>query len=77
MARSPRPSESAAASELWERLLALCPTEHHRLLHLRRRGASAREIAAEVGIHEGSVRRVLRDLAVRLACASPAAEVGR
>src|SRR5687768_13861546 len=32
----PRPSEAAAAGELWDRLLALCPTEHHRLLVLRR-----------------------------------------
>jgi RNA polymerase sigma factor (sigma-70 family) len=69
----PRPSESAQARELWERLLALCPSEHHELLRLRRRGASAREIAGQVGIHEGSVRRILRDLAVRLACTSPSA----
>jgi RNA polymerase sigma-70 factor (ECF subfamily) len=68
----PRPSESAAAGELWERLLALCPPEHHQLLRLRRRGATAGEIAARVGMHEGSVRRVLRDLSVRLACAVPA-----
>ena len=64
----PRPSESAAAEELWERLLALCPPEHHLMLRLRRQGASAGEIAAQVGMHEGSVRRVLRDLSVRLAC---------
>ena len=71
----PRPSESVAAAELWERLLALCPPEHHELLRLRRAGASASEIAARVGIHEGSVRRVLRDLSVKLACsASPAGE---
>src|SRR5687768_15623341 len=50
----PRPSESAAAAELWERLLALCPPAHHRVLVLRRQGASAREIATEVGMHEGS-----------------------
>src|SRR4029453_9702628 len=50
----PPPSESAAAVELWERLLALAPPEHHRLLELRRRGASASEIAAVVGMHEGS-----------------------
>jgi RNA polymerase sigma-70 factor (ECF subfamily) len=68
----PRPSESAAADELWERLLALCPPEHHELLRLRRRGASASEIAARVGIHEGSVRRVLRELSLRLACATQA-----
>jgi RNA polymerase sigma-70 factor (ECF subfamily) len=66
----PRPSEAAAADELWDRLLALCPPEHHTLLKLRRRGASAGEIAARVGMHEGSVRRVLRDLSVRLACAA-------
>ena len=64
----PRPSESAAAEELWDRLLALCPPEHHRLLALRRAGASASEIAARVQIHEGSVRRILRELSVRLAC---------
>jgi len=70
----PRPSESAAAEELWERLLALCPREHHQLLELRRRGASASEIAVQVGMHAGSVRRVLRDLAVRLACSSNATD---
>ncbi len=64
----PRPSESASAGELWARLLAVCPPEHHQLLRLRRQGATASEIAAEVGMHEGSVRRVLRDLSVRLAC---------
>ena len=69
----PRPSEAAAAGELWDRLLALCPPEHHRLLVLRRRGATATEIAAEVGMHEGSVRRVLRELSVRLACATASA----
>lgn len=64
----PRPSQAAVAAELWDRLLALCPPEHHQLLRLRRRGATAQEIAAETGMHEGSVRRILRDLAVRLAC---------
>jgi RNA polymerase sigma factor (sigma-70 family) len=73
----PRPSESAAAEELWDRLLALCPPEHHQLLRLRRCGATAGEIAAEVGMHEGSVRRVLRDLSIRLACVPSAAEAGR
>ena len=74
----PRPSESAAANELWDRLLALCPPEHHRLLLLRRQGASAGEIAAEIGMHEGSVRRVLRELSMRLAMtASAAAEGGK
>ena len=69
---APRPSEAAAAAELWERLLAVCPPEHRELLALRRRGATAREIAAAVDMHEGSVRRVLRELAVRIAGATPA-----
>jgi RNA polymerase sigma-70 factor (ECF subfamily) len=71
----PRPSETAEADELWERLLALCPPEHHGLLRLRRRGATASEIAAQVGMHEGSVRRVLRELSVRLACATAPAAI--
>src|SRR5712692_8385457 len=28
----PRPSELARANDLWERMLALCPPEHHALL---------------------------------------------
>jgi RNA polymerase sigma-70 factor (ECF subfamily) len=68
VSRQPRPSEAAVAEELWQRLLALCPPEHLEVLRLRRRGASAVEIAAQLGLHEGSVRRILRDLAVRLAC---------
>src|SRR6267142_2474203 len=69
--REPRPGESAAGAELWERLLELCPPEHHELVRLRRLGASASEIAVQVGMHEGSVRRILRELSVRLACNSP------
>ena len=70
ISQQPRPSESASAHELWERLLALCPSEHHPILRLRRDGASAGDIAAQVGMHEGSVRRILRELAVRLACST-------
>ena len=73
--RLPRPSESAEAAELWERLLAVCPPEHRPLLALRRRGASSQEIAEQVGMHEGSVRRVLRGLSVRLACAAGTASL--
>jgi len=59
----PRPSEWARAGELWDSLLAACPPEHHELLRLRRQGLSLAEIAAHTGLHEGSVRRVLRRLA--------------
>jgi RNA polymerase sigma-70 factor (ECF subfamily) len=66
-ASQPRPSEVAQAGELWERMLALCPPEHHELLRLRRQGLRLREIAERTGMHEGSIRRVLRQLARQLA----------
>jgi RNA polymerase sigma factor (sigma-70 family) len=65
--RQPRPSEVAQANELWERLLALCPPANHEVLHLRRQGLPLGEIATRTGMHEGSVRRVLRRLARQLA----------
>jgi len=65
--RQPRPSEVAQANELWDRLLALCPPANHELLHLRRQGLSLVEIATKTGMHEGSVRRILRRLARQLA----------
>jgi RNA polymerase sigma-70 factor (ECF subfamily) len=61
------PSAQAEATELWERLLHLCPPEHHELLQLRRQGVPLPEIAARTGLHEGSIRRILRNLASRLA----------
>ena len=63
----PRPSEVAQADELWERMLALCPPGYHELLRLRRQGLLLNDIAARTGMHEGSVRRVLRRLARQLA----------
>jgi RNA polymerase sigma-70 factor (ECF subfamily) len=66
-APQPRPSELAQAEEMWDRLLALCPPEHHDLLRLKRLGLPLGEIASRTGLHEGSVRRVLRHLARRLA----------
>jgi RNA polymerase sigma-70 factor (ECF subfamily) len=65
--RQARPSEVAEAGELWERMLALCPPEHHEILRLRRQGLLLADIAARTGMHEGSVRRVLRRLARELA----------
>ena len=66
-AQQPRPSEVAQAVELWERLLALCPPAHHDVLWLRRSGCGPEEIARRTGLHEGSVRRILRQLARQLA----------
>jgi RNA polymerase sigma factor (sigma-70 family) len=63
----PRPSELAQADELWELLVDLCPPAHRNLLDLKRRGFRLAEIATRTGLHESSVRRILYDLARRLA----------
>jgi RNA polymerase sigma-70 factor (ECF subfamily) len=67
----PRPSEHARAGAAWEALLAACPAEHLSVLHLRRLGYSCQEIAGRTGLHPGSVRRVLRHLARRVAFDGP------
>jgi RNA polymerase sigma-70 factor (ECF subfamily) len=48
-------------------MLALCPPEYHEILHLKRQGLLLDEIANRTGLHEGSVRRILRRLARQLA----------
>ena len=63
----PRPSEVAQGHELWERMLQKCPAGHREILQLKRQGLPLAEIAAKTGLHEGSIRRILYDLARRLA----------
>jgi RNA polymerase sigma-70 factor (ECF subfamily) len=63
----PRPSEVAQAADLWERILARCPVERRPILALRRQGYSLAEIAEQTGLHQDSVRRILRNLARELA----------
>ncbi len=63
----PRPSEIAQADDLWRQMLTLCPPAHHDLLRLKREGCSLDEIAERTGLHKSSVRRILYDLARRLA----------
>ncbi len=63
----PRPSQIAQAGELWETLNGFCPTSHREILDLKRQGLPLAEIASRTGLHEGSVRRILYDLARRLA----------
>jgi RNA polymerase sigma factor (sigma-70 family) len=66
----PDPSDVLVADELWERLLAMCPPAHTEVLRLRKQGTPLAEIAARTGLHEGSVRRILGELAGRLAARS-------
>jgi RNA polymerase sigma-70 factor (ECF subfamily) len=63
----PRPSEVAQANELWETMLAVCPPEYHEVLQYKRQGLPVASIATRTGLHEGSVRRILRRLARQLA----------
>ncbi len=66
-ADQPRPSEVAQGHELWERMLQKCPPAHREILRLKRQGFPLSEIAMRTGLHEGSIRRILYDLARRLA----------
>jgi RNA polymerase sigma-70 factor (ECF subfamily) len=66
-ARQPRPSEEARANELWENMLDSCPPQHHDVLRLKRQGLPLAAIAERTGLHEDSVRRILRKLARSLA----------
>lgn len=61
------PVELIQAEDVWQKLLTLCPEQHHHLLLLKRQGYSLTEIAAQTGLHQGSVRRILVDLARRFA----------
>ena len=61
-----RASQQVQAGDLWERMLASCPPSHREVLRLKREGRTSAEIAARVGLHEASVRRILCDLARRL-----------
>ncbi len=63
----PRPSQVVQADELWESILDDCPAAHREILRLKREGLPLAEIAARSGLHEGSVRRIIYDLARRLA----------
>jgi RNA polymerase sigma-70 factor (ECF subfamily) len=63
----PSPSEVVQANDLWARMLNLCPPHHRPILEMKRDGASLDEIAAQTHLHPSSVRRILYDLARRLA----------
>jgi RNA polymerase sigma factor (sigma-70 family) len=63
----PRPSQIVQAVELWEKILDNCSPSHGEILHLKRQGLSLAEIASRTGLHESSVRRILYELARKLA----------
>jgi RNA polymerase sigma factor (sigma-70 family) len=63
----PTPSELVQADELSERMLASCQPAHREIVTLRLRGMPVAEIASRIGMHVGSVHRILQDLACRVA----------
>jgi RNA polymerase sigma-70 factor (ECF subfamily) len=67
LASEPDPSQEAQAKDLWERMLASCPPEHRLILRLKRSGIPLPEIAKVTGLHVGSIRRILRSLALQFA----------
>jgi RNA polymerase sigma factor (sigma-70 family) len=70
-----RPSQEAQGREVWERILRACPPAHHEVVRLRMSGHRMGEIAERTGMHEGSVRRVLYELARRLSIVRRAAVI--
>jgi RNA polymerase sigma factor (sigma-70 family) len=65
--RAGRASEMVHADELWRQMLAVCPPAHYELLDLKRQGVPLAEIAARTHLHQSSVRRILYDIARRVA----------
>jgi RNA polymerase sigma factor (sigma-70 family) len=63
----PRPSQIVQAVELWETILGDCSPTHAEIVRLKRQGLSLAEIASRTGLHQSSVRRILYELARRMA----------
>jgi RNA polymerase sigma factor (sigma-70 family) len=72
----PRPSEIAQGNELWSKMLEQCTPAHREILTLKRQGLLLGEIAARTGFHEGSIRRILYDLARRMSVSRRTAQCG-
>lgn len=65
IATNDTPSQEAISSELWTQLLNHCPPHHRPILELKRQGYKIVEIAERIGMHAGSIRRILSDLSKR------------
>jgi RNA polymerase sigma-70 factor (ECF subfamily) len=63
----PRPSETVGAEDLWRQMVQACPPQHRDILVFKRDGASLDEIAVRTGLHKSSVRRILYEVARKVA----------
>lgn len=70
-AKNDRPSEVAQAGELWARLFAITPPDHHSVVALRSQGTPLAEIASRTGFHPSSVRRILYELRAKIIPGDP------
>jgi RNA polymerase sigma-70 factor (ECF subfamily) len=62
----PSPSETAQAGDRLEQLTAGRSQREIEVLNLRRQGLTFEEIAAQLGIHERSVRRIIESARSRM-----------
>jgi RNA polymerase sigma-70 factor (ECF subfamily) len=62
ISREPLPQEIAIAREEWERLLQGQPSHYQQILVRWREGRTHEQIAADLGLHEKTVERVIRKL---------------
>jgi RNA polymerase sigma factor (sigma-70 family) len=60
--RAPTPSQAAIARERWHRLQQATTAPGRRILELLRQGVTREEIARRLGIHERTIRRLIRNL---------------
>jgi len=63
----PPASQVLEAQELWEQIMQRCAPEHKELLRLKRMGMPMDELVERTGLHPGSIRRILRNLARKMA----------
>ncbi len=63
----PQAPDVLAAEELFQQMLELSPPEHQELLRLKRQGLPMEELVERTGLHPGSIRRILRNLARKMA----------
>jgi len=77
LAEEPSLVEQIQAEDIWEKLMTLCAPQHRAILDLKRQGFGLGDIAVRTGLHEGSIRRILYDIARRFALSEPSASTGR
>lgn len=65
-ANDPTPSQELQAQDCWERIVAGRTSMEKEIADRKRRGLTNQQIAASMGIHERTVRRVLRGMQASL-----------